>query len=873
LTGSTGFLGKLVLCELLRRREELGLDLVYVAIREKRGVSPEDRFRSEVVGSRCFSRLPEGWWERIRVVPADLASEGAGLEPKWRIALAERVTHVIHCAASVDFHLPVRQAAASNVTSALNVLDLAREMPSLQAMVDVSTAYVTPHRGDDVVIEERLAQIPGSAASIYDGILAGDYDASASEARLLAENHHPNTYTLTKCLSEHLLSERRGELPLVLVRPAIITASLHHPFPGWIDSPAAFALFAIAIGLGRMRAVIARPDARLDLVPVDLVAERVIDSAFRPPHEMSKPGPPPIRHAVVGYENCASAEQSGRTVADFFERNPLGDGRSPAAQLRYLGPDGLRYRIHHWLHHKRAAESREIADRLAETNRRFAYFTQNTFRFESSLPLDEPGWDTAAYLELLCSGIYRHLLGGDKTEVTLAGRCHRRGGGDLLWALRQPRGNPAIRLAAWLVTKVLRRAADRVTVDVDSFRCARAAAPPGAAHAITPSHRSLLDFVLVSYLCFARPDLGFEIPHVAAATEFGRIPVLGWLLTRMHAFYLERGRGQEDKHLTLHVHDLIRDGQTLEFFVEGRRSRSRRFLAPRRGLLRSLQATGRVASLFPVAISYDHIPEEAVLSEELRGAHPPPMRLRDLLAWTAGLLRGRVALGRIHLACGRPVILDLSTDVQTVGSRVMAELQQGMVTTTHHLRSFIARAAEEEIDLDWLCEAIARRGGRVIDVPNLEREVDSVVERCMREHFLHLFHSDALGLYVGNPAVEAYGRFNCWVSDSPRDVEASLRAPQLRATVRALYAPLCRDYARVALTAGRLLAEGAREVISAGDVLDAFSDAHLPDVEDALVDLCDREILMRVDPTGCYVRGLDWKEIESYSVLCDPCAT
>jgi hypothetical protein len=55
-----------------------------------------------------------------------------------------------------------------------------------------------------------------------------------------------------------------------------------------------------------------------------------------------------------------------------------------------------------------------------------------------------------------------------------------------------------------------------------------------------------------------------------------------------------------------------------------------------------------------------------------------------------------------------------------------------------------------------------------------------------------------------------------------------------------------------------------------GDVRDAFRDAHLPDVEDAFTDLCDHEILTRLDSPGCYGRGPKWAEIESYSMRCDP---
>jgi 1-acyl-sn-glycerol-3-phosphate acyltransferase len=868
LTGATGFLGKVVLHELLRRREELGVARVHALVRRRRGVSPEARFRSEVLGSPCFSRLPESWTEHVVPVAGDLASEAAGLAPEARDALCARTTHVIHCAASVEFHLPIAQAAAANVTSALHVLELARACPDLRSLVDVSTAYVTPHPGDRVPVEEVLAPLRRPAAETYGEILAGGYADPNDEGGLLAVTGHPNTYTLTKCLAEHLLVERRGSVPLTLVRPSIISAAHRHPFPGWIDSPAAFALFVMMIGSGRMRAVVAKRRSRLDIVPVDAVADRILASAFRPSPAARQAGVAvPIRHAVAGSERSPSLVLCGERIQKFFARNPLGDGSGPLARVHYIGPDGLRYRLWHLAQHRLRRESKPIAERLADTNRRFAYFTLNTFRFRSSLPLRDPDFDVARYLDTVCRGIYQHLLGGDKREVNLAGRAHRRRRGDLGWAASQPRGNLFIRAAAWGVAKAFRRGVDRVTVDVESFRRGRAATPDDAVVVIAPSHRSYLDFVLISFLCFARPDLGLSIPHVAAAVEFARIPLLGRLFRHLHAFYLERGRGREDKALTQAVHALAADGETLEFFIEGQRSRSRRCLPPRRGLLRSLQATGRPVTLLPVSISYDHVPEQAAFVVELEGAPKPPMRLRDLLGWTGRLLRGQVELGRIHLACGRPVGLDLASDVHAVAREVVGQLQAETVTTTHHLRGFLSRNDLKDVDLDWLVQALERRGGRVLEVARREQAVPDVIERCMRYQFLHLFYPEATLAYAGNPAVEHHIRRNGYAPGHALDPEAELSDPRVRSVLRALFEPVRADYAG---TAG-VLAERLRattDVPEPAEVTRERTGAHRPDIEGAFEDLVERGALVRDAESGRHAFGPAATEIGSYAHLC-----
>jgi len=254
-----------------------------------------------------------------------------------------------------------------------------------------------------------------------------------------------------------------------------------------------------------------------------------------------------------------------------------------------------------------------------------------------------------------------------------------------------------------------------------------------------PSHRSYLDFVLCSYLAFARPDLGIPIPHIAATMEFGRIPLLGRLLSAMHAFYLRRGQGKEDPELTRRVRDLITSGKALEFFVEGARSRTREFLPPKRGLLRCLQQSGVPCALVPIAISYDRVPEEASFAHELAGAPKPPMRLMDLLRWSWRAWRGRIALGRVHIAAGNPVPLDARTDVPAVAETVIDELRAAMVVTEFHLEAYLAHHTVRGHDAASLKRLIEARGGRVLaSALRPDVAITAEVARTMRAHFMTL---------------------------------------------------------------------------------------------------------------------------------------
>jgi fatty acyl-CoA reductase len=672
LTGVTGFLGKVMLEELVRRKDELGIDRIGVVIRPLRGRRAEERFRREVVDAECFSLLPDGWSRIVTVLEGNLEQPGLALDA-GHTKFLRQVTHVVHAAASIKFHLPVAVAARANVTASLNMLEVARTLPMLARFVYVSTAYVAPGL-DGKPIEEKLVSLPAPAAELY----ASCMQSGASEEALLARTGHPNSYTLTKAIAEQMLVERRGDVPLTILRPSIITASRQYPFAGWIDSSAGYAAFVMLIGTGHLRALVADANARLDVIPVDEVTQRIAHACLQDTGDVV------VRHAVAGVANSPTIAEGWELVQRYFSIHRV-DGRPKG---RYLGPRGVRFAITDLLEHrlpimlagrgskakKRQAQKR--GERLTYLNEEFAYFTTRTFDFRTSLPLDD-AFDGRKFIGTINRGVFRHLLKGDDAEWVLAGREHAGHEGDLRWVSSQPRGNFWIRAGSLLATKLFSRSVDAITVDVPSFERARAAVPAGATLVLTPSHRSYLDFVLTTYLAFARPDL-LPIPHIAATMEFARIPLLGGILESMHAFYLRRGEGK-DPDLSRRVHELIAGGNTLAFFIEGGRSRTGEFLSPRRGLLRCLQSTEPSCALLPIALTYERVPEHDAFARELAGEPKQKMRLGALLSWAIDAWRGKVDLGRIHIACGTPVLLDATSDVHAVSHDVIDRLREAML--------------------------------------------------------------------------------------------------------------------------------------------------------------------------------------------------
>lgn len=144
-----------------------------------------------------------------------------------------------------------------------------------------------------------------------------------------------------------------------------------------------------------------------------------------------------------------------------------------------------------------------------------------------------------------------------------------------------------------------------------------------------PSHRSYLDFVLMSYVCFAY-DL--TIPGIAAGMDFHGMAGIGHLIRMTCAFFMRRSFTSDTLYWRVfeqYMHQLVTAYHTgVEFFIEGTRSRSFKALPPKIGLLSmALQPlfAGEVpdVTIVPIGIGYDRPLEEQLFAYEMLGVPKP----------------------------------------------------------------------------------------------------------------------------------------------------------------------------------------------------------------------------------------------------------
>jgi glycerol-3-phosphate O-acyltransferase len=176
---------------------------------------------------------------------------------------------------------------------------------------------------------------------------------------------------------------------------------------------------------------------------------------------------------------------------------------------------------------------------------------------------------------------------------------------------------------------------------------------------LLPSHKSHVDYLVLSY-AFNYENL--SLPMIAAGDNLAFFP-LGPVFRRMGAFFIRRQFGGDRLYsaaVEAYVRRLIRDGHTIELFIEGGRSRTGKLLKPQVGLLgmvidAALAVPNREVMFVPVSIGYERIVETRSFGRELIGAEKAKEDAAGLLKST-GVLRNRY--GRINIQFGKHLTTD-----------------------------------------------------------------------------------------------------------------------------------------------------------------------------------------------------------------------
>jgi perosamine synthetase len=712
LAGATGFIGSLLLRDLLMHRSQTSIKGgVVIICRSKRGQSAKQRMQS-LLSKEMFSFLSEDQKEKlVTVIEGDLSLPKIGLsEPEYNSLCDElNVTHVINCAACINFMEPLAKAAESNITSALQLQLLSKSMKRNKVnYIYISTAFVHGGKTGSVAspLPQKLFDLQKyDPLDLYESMMNTESCASAA----MNDLGFPNTYTFTKSICEHLLM-RDQSIRTTIIRPCIVGPAVQNPCEGWAGDKPSTMTSTACLYLSNPVNIWSFKRVRTAVIPVDVVSRFILAKAFETHAEDLTTATSDENHSGLssfdsstsGQESDLSSEQSyvfakssaseRRNVkpkdhnrSNECVQGPTGQSRIYNATWDASSPESTTFqlynfacatvqlgsaknhagkfttylvflvsckiflamdltfkqfrKVHRNLVHLPLSCLQRVCKRFGLRPRSlrnleklmplidlpvlFFPFSSSTFHFESDLvaPVTFNGERymfsciLAAEQFILSPRQRKQSQQGAHKEneeivmksdrMVIAGKNCPSPYSDLLWCMMQPRGNIVIRFVGWIVIKLLRAVTSEVTLDTGSFSSITRAVTE-IQHSVrnqeeslqnktfiilAPTHRSFLDFIILSFIAFQVPELGIPIPSIAAADEFSRIPIIGLMTRLAGAFFLERGKGVADPALQAKVHSLkLKHSENnptcIEVFLEGSRSRDRRFVKPKTGFLR-----------------------------------------------------------------------------------------------------------------------------------------------------------------------------------------------------------------------------------------------------------------------------------------------
>ncbi|GAX13442.1 alkyldihydroxyacetonephosphate synthase [Fistulifera solaris] len=787
LTGVTGFVGSTILRELLCRRRQYSIKRIYVIVRPKGGLSSDERIH-RLLENPIFSCVPkDDLFSAIVVMPGDISQANAGLAAESLEQLKEEpfITHVYNCAATVSFTQSLQEAAESNISSALNVQRLAAELPYQEVnFVHISTAFV---HGDqkgsiDSPLGNNLFDMkPYDPVDVYKSMCGTQYYAT----KAMNDLGFSNAYQLSKCVVEHLL--QNISLNTIIIRPSIVGPAVCESLKGWAGSRPSTITAAPCLYFSYQWNIWSFGDHAVPCIPVDVLARFIANKTIR--HRLSS--------SESEEDRSSSSDEDFEKVSIYAERSKprytihvaawdvSSNTKSQFTWLQfavaitqtgvilgyfsrltaYLGlwvatrvlPRNLTVSRFKQLH--QLFVENPFSALLAfytscgycmDQGRRFSRFLDlpvlffpfmnSSFYFSSDL-IAPPDFDGERYMMICLSSASRFLqrervnsVMPKVADIQVAGNEQCSWIQAWLWAFMQPKGPIAVRVVGALLNRLLCSIFSSVIVDLGSF-CdvlRDLKMNKNTRIILASTHRSFFDFLLLSYVCFALPELGIDLPFIISADSFERLPVFGIMAKLLGAVFVKRNRGRIDPSLEASLNELPASA-VIEVFLEGTRSRDRRFVRPKTGVLRCLSTNSHKYCIIPITMSYEKIPEQPSLVEDIRNSSADDISTKGLLSWAFAAFSGEIRLGKAWLSACDAVTLP-SAENNNIDDLVIEiqrrQASQVMVSSYHisalaHLLGLTPSVVKEALS-ELGCRLWLREEGYISSIPSDQDELWTV---------------------------------------------------------------------------------------------------------------------------------------------------
>ncbi|CAN8259669.1 unnamed protein product [Cochlearia groenlandica] len=367
ITGSTGFLAKVLIEKVLRMAPDVGK--IYLLIKAKNKEAAIERLKREVLDTELFNTLREThgpsyqsfMLSKLVPVTGNICDSNLGLQEDSAEDITKEVDVIINSAANTTFDERYDVALDINTRGPGNIMGFAKKCKKLKLFLQVSTAYVNGQRqgrvmekpfsmGDSIATENflegnRMAldvnrELNLALDSAIKGIKDQEETQKMKDLGLERARSYgwQDTYVFTKAMGEMMINSTRGDVPVVIIRPSVIESTYKDPFPGWMEGNRMMDPIVLCYGKGQLTGFLVDPKGVLDVVPADMVVNATL-AAIAKHGVVSKPDHEP---EISVYQIASSAinplvfEDLAELLYKHYKTSPCVDSKGVPIMVRLM---------------------------------------------------------------------------------------------------------------------------------------------------------------------------------------------------------------------------------------------------------------------------------------------------------------------------------------------------------------------------------------------------------------------------------------------------------------------------------------------------------------------------------------------------------
>uniref|UniRef100_M1C7I6 Fatty acyl-CoA reductase n=1 Tax=Solanum tuberosum TaxID=4113 RepID=M1C7I6_SOLTU len=254
----------------------------------------------KIIESKLFKCLKEMQGEsyesfiRSKLIPVvgNIHEPNLGMDIIISQEIAQEIDLIIDSAANSTLDLRYDLALDAHVNGSYQLMMFAKKCKNLKLLIHYSTAYANGERegllyekpftmGESITKEKLTSHSPTAKfpslnaaneldfiSKLKNSIKNNEFkkivkELGAERAKLYGWH---DIYSFTKAIGEMVIDNMREDIPIVIIRPSLITTSYEQPFPGWIQGFRVIDPVITFYGKGVFPSIFADPNCLIDVV-------------------------------------------------------------------------------------------------------------------------------------------------------------------------------------------------------------------------------------------------------------------------------------------------------------------------------------------------------------------------------------------------------------------------------------------------------------------------------------------------------------------------------------------------------------------------------------------------------------------------------